>query len=45
VDFIERFLGLSPDNGDSSFERALFVMLSILIMLAAMFILHRHPVK
>jgi len=31
VDFIERYLGFSPDHGDGSFEAMLLVMLTTII--------------
>jgi hypothetical protein len=31
LDFIERYLGFSPDHGDGSFEAMLLVMLTTLI--------------
>ena len=31
MDFIERFLGFSPDHGDGSFEAMLFLMLLTIV--------------
>jgi hypothetical protein len=36
VDFIERYLGISPDRGDGSFEVMLLVIAALLIMIVAM---------
>jgi hypothetical protein len=35
LDFIERYFGVSPDNGNGSIEALLILLLSILIAAAA----------
>lgn len=44
MDFIERYLGLSPDGGDGTLEYAMMLLLSVLIGVAGMsFAVFRKP--
>jgi hypothetical protein len=38
MDFIERYLGVSPDGGDGSFEVMLLVVIPILIAALALYL-------
>jgi hypothetical protein len=38
MDFIERYLGISPDGGDGSFEVMLLVVIPILIAALALYL-------
>jgi hypothetical protein len=41
MDFIERFLGFSPDHGDGSFEAMLLLVLVILVTGVGMAFFHK----
>jgi hypothetical protein len=45
MDFIERFFGLSPDNGDGSTEILWLVVLAIVLAAVAYFRIYRRKAK
>ena len=45
MDFIERFLGFSPDHGDGRLEAILLLALVIVITAIAMVVFHKRYVR
>ena len=45
MDFIERYLGFSPDGGDGSFEAMLLIALVTVITGAGMVFFHKRDVR
>ena len=42
MDFIERYLGFSPDGGDGSFEAMLLLVLATVVTGVGMVFFHKH---